>query len=297
LTDRGRVIDDPVVVLSEDAQRAEVNLHGGPWVVQSALDLARRSGFEIDASRGLPLPADAVDAEGEIESEVLTHLPMARTELGVRLLLAQVETWARLDPSTDARCMLENRSLWWLLHPPRVAIVGAANVGKSTLANQLFSQERSLTADLPGTTRDWVGEMADVNGLPVLLVDTPGLRRTEDAIEREAIEAADGEIRRADLVVLVLDASRPLDPDQARLLETYPDAMVVLNKCDVGVKCELSGRVSVRTVATTGEGVDDLRAAIAARFGCDAVEFDRARWWTERQRKWLSLRCGDPEVT
>jgi small GTP-binding protein len=297
LTDAGNVIDDPVVVLSEDGRRADLNLHGGPWVVQSALELARRGGFEIIATPGLPLPADAVDAEGELEREVLTHLPMARTELAVRVLLAQVQAWSRIDCATDPRRVLEDHSLWWLLHPPRVAIVGAANVGKSTLANQLFAQERSVTADLPGTTRDWVGEMADVNALAVLLVDTPGLRPTDDAIERDAMELAGGEIRRADLVVLVLDASRPLEPEQAGLLGTYPDAMVVLNKCDVGVKWELPGRASLETVATTGEGVDALRAAIAARFGCDAVEVDRPRWWTERQRKWLRLRCDDPPVT
>src|SRR5215212_1233938 len=80
LSDRGNVIDDPVVVLSDHGQQADVNLHGGPWVVQAALELARRSGFEINGSPGLPLPADAVDAEGELEREVLSHLPMARTE-------------------------------------------------------------------------------------------------------------------------------------------------------------------------------------------------------------------------
>ena len=287
LTDTGNVIDDPIVVLAEDGQRADVNLHGGPWVVQAAHELARREGFETGASPGLPLPADAVDAASELELEVLTHLPMARTEMGVRVLLGQVEAWLGMDPASDPKRMLEDRSLWWLLHPPRIAIVGAANVGKSTLANQLFAQERSVTADLPGTTRDWVGEMADVNGLPVMLVDTPGLRPTDDAIEREAIEAAGGEIRRADLVVLVLDASQPLEPEQAGLLRTYPDAFVVINKCDVGVDRQASAPRSVRTIATTGEGLDELRVAIAARFGCDAVELDLPRCWTERQRTWL----------
>ena len=296
LTDGGNVIDDPVVVLSDDARQVDVNLHGGPWVVQAALELARRDGFEVDASRTLPLPAEAVDAEGEVEREVVAHLPLARTELGVRVLLAQVDAWRKHRESIDPRRVLEDRSLWWLLHPPRVAIVGAANVGKSTLANQLFAQERSVTADLPGTTRDWVGEMADVNGLPVLLVDTPGLRRTEDAIEREAIEAAGGEIRRADLVVLVLDATRPLRPEQAGLLEAYPDALVVINKCDIGLQLEAPGRRCVPTVATTGQGVDDLRATIAAHFGCVGIELDRPRWWTERQRQWLHLRCADRPV-
>src|SRR5688572_29878117 len=88
LTNAATVIDDPVIVLSQDGRRADVNLHGGPWVVQSALELARRAGFDVVASPELPLPADAVDAESELEREVLTHLPLARTQLGVRMLLA-----------------------------------------------------------------------------------------------------------------------------------------------------------------------------------------------------------------
>src|SRR6185503_2714425 len=97
---------------------------------------------------------------------------------------------------------------WWMLHPPRVAIVGEANVGKSTLANQLFAQERSITADLPGTTRDWVGEVANVDGLPVTLVDTPGVRETADEVEREAIARSGEQVAAADLILLVLDATR-----------------------------------------------------------------------------------------
>ena len=103
--------------------------------------------------------------------------------------------------AADLPAILADRSLWWLLHPPRVAIVGRPNVGKSTLANQLFARERSITADLPGTTRDWVGELADVNGLAVMLVDTPGLRDAADPIERAAIAGARGQIAAADLVV------------------------------------------------------------------------------------------------
>jgi tRNA modification GTPase len=297
LADAGDVLDDPVVVLSEDESHVDVNLHGGPWVVQAALELARRNGFRVEASHPLPLPAEAVDGEGEIEREVLSHLPMARTDLAVRVLLAQVEAWRKLGSSeVDARRVLGDRSLWWLLHPPRVAIVGAANVGKSTLANQLFAQERSVTADLPGTTRDWVGEMADVNGLPVLLVDTPGLRPTGDAIEREAIAAAAGEVARADLVVVVLDATRPFEAEQTQLLDAHPDALVVLNKCDISEKGDARGRECIRTVGTTGGGVEELRAAIAARFGCDKLALDRPRWWTERQREWLRLRCRDRPV-
>jgi tRNA modification GTPase len=177
---------------------------------------------------------------------------------------------------------LADRSLIHLLHPPRVAIVGAANVGKSTLANQLFAQERSITADLPGTTRDWVGEIANLDGLAVMLVDTPGVRPTDDAIERAAIERSGRVVGQADLVLLVLDATRPLEPEQGPLLRIYPDSIQVVNKTDQQTASDWSG---IRTVATTGQGVDELRAAIRRRFlGDEPFDPTRPRWWTERQR-------------
>ena len=198
------------------------------------------------------------------------------------------------EPSTvpDLAAILADRALWWLLHPPRVAVVGVANVGKSTLANQLFAQERSITADLPGTTRDWVGEIADVNGLAVMLVDTPGLRATADPIERAAIDRGREQIAAADLVVLVLDPTRPLEPEQAALVDAYPSALPVVNKTDRPAEWEMQRPGVIRTVGTTGEGVDELRRAVAARFGCDAMDPDRPRWWTERQREALRLEAG-----
>ena len=123
-------------------------------------------------------------------------------------------------------------SLDRLLGLPRVAIAGAANVGKSTLANQLFAQERSITADRAGTTRDWVGDVANVDGLAVMLLDTPGLRATGDPIERTAIARSRPQIEAADLVLLVLDAARPLEPEQRPLLDAFPDALRIANKAD-----------------------------------------------------------------
>lgn len=291
----GHVLDDPVVVTSAGGTIADVNLHGGPWVVRSVLELLRRAGFDVVEPSPGPVPLDAVDGETAVEREVLAHLPLARTELGVRALLAQVDAWAALAGSPDpevARSMLADRGLWWLLHPPRVAVVGAPNVGKSTLANQLFAQERSITADLPGTTRDWVGELADVNGLPVMLVDTPGLRETPDHIERAAIARGREQVAAADLVVVVLDGSRAVTPDEAALLGAHPDALVVLNKADRAAAAAAAGAVParvphVRTVATAGAGVDGLRARIAGRFACEGLDVTRARWWTERQRELL----------
>lgn len=288
LSDGGRVIDDPVVVAHEGGNSADLSLHGGAWVVREVMELARREGFEIVSGEGGEIPLDAVEGDGELEREVMAHLPRARTELAMRVLLGQAEAWRKWrsgETGWSVEEVMGDWSLWRLLNPPRVAIVGSANVGKSTLANQLFAQERSITADVAGTTRDWVGEIANINGLAVMLVDTPGLRQTHDPIERMAIENGRAEIARADLVVLVLDATRELAGEQRELLEAFPGALCVMNKCDVAEG--MAGVEAIRAAAICGEGVDEVRKAICSRFGCDGVEVNRPRWWTRRQREML----------
>jgi small GTP-binding protein len=298
LGDQDRTIDDPVVVLSEDGTFADINLHGGEWVVRSMLDLAGREGFEVVGEASVPLPAEAVDGESLMEREVLCHLPLAKTELAVRILLSQVEAWKEFRRrGGDVRRIEEvlgDQSLNWLLHPPRVAIVGAPNVGKSSLANQLFAQERSITADLPGTTRDWVGEIANLDGLAVMLVDTPGWRETSDVIEREALGRSQEVIREADLVVVVLDATWGLEEGQEPLLAAYPGAVVVVNKCDGRAVWDMDGLEAIHTVATKGVGVEALRKAIRGRFGWGEAEPGRPRWWTERQQEILQRALWEP---
>ena len=281
LRDGGREIDDVVVVLSAEGRVVDLNLHGGPWVVRSVLELARGHGFDVDAAPTLPLPPQAVDAETELVREVLQYLPVAPTQLAARTLLAQEAAWDR--PTRAIRAILEDRSLYLLLHPPLVAIVGVPNVGKSTLANQLFAQERSITADVPGTTRDWVGELANLDGLAVMLVDTPGLRETNDPIEHEAIDRSREQVTAADLVVLVLDPTQPREPDQAALERQFPNALRVSNKSDRPALWE--SHAAIRTVATMGQGIDALRLALRRKFlGTEPFEINRPRWWTERQR-------------
>lgn len=292
--DDANVIDDPVVVLSAGGTIADLNLHGGAWVIRAVLNLAERNGFAVRTPA--EAPEVAYDAAGALEREVLEHLPRARTPLALRTLLAQPEAWARFKPRADReqlRRVLADESLARLLEPPVVAIIGAPNVGKSTLANQLFAQERSITADVPGTTRDWVGEIANVDGLAVMLVDTPGQRATSDAIEREAIERSRGEVGRADLVVVVLDATRSLTSDEDSLLRTHPSALRVINKVDLA-PAHLGKIDAIPTIARTGEGVDRLRDEIRSRFGCLDVAASTPRAWTERQRTLIVRAMDEP---
>lgn len=299
LRDDQTVIDDPVVVRSEDGCTADINLHGGTWIVRCALVLAERAGFAVEKSAGA-IPLWATDGTSIIEREMLADLPKAKTELAVRVLLAQPAAWSALEKTGALEAsapvkneatrdrlfaMLKDRALEYLIRPPRVAIIGVANAGKSTLANQLFAQERSITADLPGTTRDWVGEIANIDGLAVMLVDTPGLRATSDPIERAAIEQSREQIQSADLVLLVLDASRPLEPEQSSLLRAYPSAIRVLNKSDRPHASGTQDLSAISTVATSGDGLDELRVEMRRYFGCESIDDRIARCWTSRQRE------------
>lgn len=116
----------------------------------------------------------------------------------------------------------------------QVVILGKPNVGKSTLFNRLLGAPRAIVTDVPGTTRDLLTETAAVEGLPLTLVDTAGIRRTADAVESEGVARARGALQVAAAVLLVLDRSRPLDDeDRALLHETAAaDRVIVVNKAD-----------------------------------------------------------------
>lgn len=305
----GEVIDDPVVAASDDGRHVELSLHGGAWVLEATLDFLRRGGVRVAGWRDVPeLAHDTPDA---FERDVLSAFPLATTDCAARALLAQRSAWkghflrhglrfpddwhdfwrdvaraphpARSAGVEEVRTLAGDRSLWRLLHPATVALVGPANVGKSTLANRLLAHERSIVADLPGTTRDWVGERADLDGLPVLLVDTPGLRRTVDSVESAAIARSAEVVRSADLVVLVLDATRPLEGEQRELLNRFASAVRVANKCDLSARLDVAVAGTIALSAMRGDGVGLLIAEIHRRLAPSMFDAGRPMLWLEEQ--------------
>jgi len=116
-----------------------------------------------------------------------------------------------------------------------IAIIGRPNVGKSTLLNRLLDKERAIVSPIPGTTRDTIEESILLNGIPLRLIDTAGMRTTECDIEREGIERTRKTIQRADLILHVLDASQPLDDEMKAFWREIPKEklLYVVNKIDI----------------------------------------------------------------
>jgi len=154
-----------------------------------------------------------------------------------------------------------------------LAMVGLPNVGKSSLFNRLLTRDRAIVTPRPGTTRDTLEELLNIDGVPVRLIDTAGMRRPSDEIEREGVQRAERAQREADLVLLVLDASRDPDPQELRALaraSTTDEAartVVALNKCDLsGAEARpLPAVAPLRVSALTGEGIEALRAELRRR--------------------------------
>jgi tRNA modification GTPase len=162
-----------------------------------------------------------------------------------------------------------------------VTLVGAPNVGKSSLFNALVQANRAIVTPVPGTTRDLLTERVDLGGLSVSLVDTAGLRPTDDLVEQEGVRRAEGSLAVSDLVLAVLDRSRPLTDDDRRMLEwtARRRRVVVVNKIDLDPAWDEGamefGAAPVAISVRVGEGLD----ALVHRVGAELSGTDE---WRER---------------
>ena len=162
----------------------------------------------------------------------------------------------------------------------KVAITGRPNVGKSSLFNSLIERERAIVTDIPGTTRDTLSEAIDLDGIPVILTDTAGLRETTDGIETLGIERTHRAMSDADLVLVVLDGAAEVGPSERELLSQTESArrLVVRNKSDLpGFSAQsvcIEAAQAINVSARTGEGLATLRSAILSSLSSNGNEAD-----------------------
>ena len=154
------------------------------------------------------------------------------------------------------------------------AIIGRPNVGKSSLLNHLLREEKAIVTDIAGTTRDVIEEYVNVRGVPLKLIDTAGIRETEDIVERIGVERSRKALADSDLILLVLNQSEELTEEDRQLLEATKGLkrVILLNKMDLPTKLDLTNYkispaeeiLSVSVLSNTG--LDQLEAKIADLF-------------------------------
>ncbi|MEB2300480.1 tRNA uridine-5-carboxymethylaminomethyl(34) synthesis GTPase MnmE [Lysinibacillus xylanilyticus] len=187
-------------------------------------------------------------------------------------VLVEKCTWVRneiiklLQTSSQGKILREGLS---------TVILGRPNVGKSSLLNSLVQENKAIVTDIAGTTRDIIEEYVNVRGVPLRLVDTAGIRETEDIVERIGVERSREALRGADLILFVLNYAEELTAEDERLFETIKamDYIVIVNKTDLPQKVDLAHVKELagnRRVVTTSllqeEGIVELEEAIAALF-------------------------------
>lgn len=166
-----------------------------------------------------------------------------------------------------------------------VALVGPVNVGKSSLLNALVGRERALVGAAPGTTRDWLEIDATWSGIAVTLIDTAGLRETDDPVERRGIALGEARVAAADVVVVINDGQAPWD-DGAR----YGDRLVVVrSKADLGG----DARDALATSAATGQGLEALRSRVLAVAGVADQEGSEQAFVTTARQQALAAAARD----
>ena len=294
LVDGEELLDEVVVTLLDGGRCAEINIHGGPHLARRVLALLSASGAvvseggAIDPTLVRPHPRWHNPA---VTREVLEALGQVTTPLAASAVSAQ---WAggisalAADEAPEAAALRRAAGALPLMHrlltPAEVVIAGPPNVGKSALTNALVGREVCIVSDAPGTTRDWVRTLAEVEGVPIWLTDTAGLWERPEGLDAEAVRRAWERIESADLVICVTAGGADR---YGGLLARIRRAGNVLNVAGKADAVGPGGTGGLAVSAITGEGVPALRAAIRERLGFSGFKPAEPMAFTRRQAELL----------
>lgn len=295
--------EKPESYTGEDS--AEIHTHGGILIARTCLELAIKNGARIAEAGEFTRRAfingkmDLSQAEGVlsvIKSRSIEALhAAARTLTGelsravhkihddililqgnfeIQLDFPEGETLNNFDASegianiiSELELLLSKCSAGTILRDGvRVVIAGSPNAGKSSLMNAILDKKRAIVTEIPGTTRDIIEESIIIDGIPIILTDTAGLRESEDVIESEGIRLALEAMNESDICLYVVDSSRELTDEEKKyiaLLENR-NAIIVLNKSDLEqvTKNIDTAAVKISVSAKKREGIEDLKREI-----------------------------------
>jgi tRNA modification GTPase len=254
----------------------EIHCHGGHVAVRAIV----ASLVELGAQEQDWKDWAAANAPDAIVAEALVALSQARTLRTASILLDQysgaltrevaglrqaLRSGTAAESGSRLHTLLRRADAGLhLVQPWRIVLAGPPNVGKSSLINALVGYERAIVFDQPGTTRDVVTAQTALDGWPVELSDTAGLRASSDPLEAAGVALAERQLAAADAIVLVFDSSQAWTASEAELRQKWPDAIVVHSKCDL--PCAGGKRPQgISTSALTGQGIDTLVTHLAGK--------------------------------
>ncbi|MFA5367363.1 MAG: tRNA uridine-5-carboxymethylaminomethyl(34) synthesis GTPase MnmE [Dehalococcoidia bacterium] len=288
----------PHTYTAEDV--VEINCHGGPMPLLSILELLLKQGARLANPGEFTLRAFLNGRVDLAQAESVLDIIRAKTQAGLRVAVGGLEgslsravkevraeimkvlayLTARIDFPEDE---IEEQDIVPILREARgklreiaegadqgmiyrqgvrTAIVGRRNAGKSSLLNRLLKQERAIVSPVPGTTRDTIEEIANIRGVPFVMIDTAGMDKRQGRVESMGIERSREAVAKADFILLVIDSSTPLrstDKEIVAMLEGKP-VLVAANKSDLKQRAHLDDIPfdKVHVSALTGDGIDRL---------------------------------------
>lgn len=239
-------------------------------LISSKTELSRKIAIEALAGKLSDTVNSLSDRLAGLLAEIEASIDFPDEDLDFMKVETQLET-ARVVQS-DLTTLLDTADEGKIItEGVNVAILGKPNVGKSSLLNALVGTTRAIVTDIPGTTRDTVEETINVNGIPLKLVDTAGIRQTDDIVEQQGVQRSKAVLDRSELLLLMFDASQPLNNADLELLQAAEStkAILILNKVDLPVVTPSTTLLVhapkkrvIETVIPEGKGLDALKSVI-----------------------------------
>jgi tRNA modification GTPase len=315
IADGGETIDQ-VVLGCAGAEDFAINCHGNPLIVEMIMELLNRQGAElIPAEQLLAKRLTGQEGLNTIAAEARLAQTKAMTLEGTKIILNQIEgglnerarRWLENIDSIGLQqikaeaeeILTDSRTAKLIINGCTAVITGPPNSGKSTLLNYLCGKQKAIVTDIKGTTRDWVSARCQVGPLSVELIDTAGLDESlaespDNQVARAAQQGSVELLAKADLVLMVLDNSGPVNQLDGVALETVAGKKIltVINKCDLPGRLESSEltpilKDSVRISAKFGTGIENLLQKIPQTCGADDFDSKSVVCVTERQETLL----------